>query len=313
MTHHIMNFRLTGGRLFGRVIQAAVLNACLLAWLPAQAQSNTPPTASITATNSEAAIASELHELVLRVNAKLSSGKQSAADLADELQGFDTILAKHPGQKSEALAAVQFMKARLYAEVLNDFVSAEPIIARLAKDYPNSPVGLNAAKDLEMVQEQAQAQRITATLVPGVVFPDFNETDTQGHSLTVSQFKGKFVLIDFWHTECPPCVAEMPSLIRVYQQYHPQGLEFIGVDLDPEVKDLFRFQKENPGMDWPQFNDGHRWDNKLARKYGVESTPHNFLIGPDGRILAVNVHGIELLNAIVSALGKQSTANPVKS
>ena len=110
----------------------------------------------------------------------------------------------------------------------------------------------------------------------------------------------KAVLINFWATWCPPCVDEAPEMVKIYQRFHDQGVEFIGISLDKDRKSMTGFMAKL-GMNWPQYYDGGGWDTKLSRRFGVYSIPTVWIIGPDGRIFATDARG-ELDNLLPKLL-----------
>ena len=114
---------------------------------------------------------------------------------------------------------------------------------------------------------------------------------------------GKVVLVDFWATWCPPCVAEMPNVIAAYNQYHDQGFEIIGISLDQDKDALLAFTKENK-MPWPQYFDGKGWSNEIAGQYGIRGIPATFLIGKDGKIAATDLRGPALKSKLDELLAK---------
>ena len=124
----------------------------------------------------------------------------------------------------------------------------------------------------------------------GKKFPDFAEKDLAGNPLSLSAYKGKVVLVDFWATWCGPCVGELPNVLAAYKKYHGQGFEIVGISLDEDQAKLTSFLKEQ-GMTWAQFFDGKGWENKLAVKYGVESIPASFCSTGKGTIIAKNLRG----------------------
>lgn len=136
----------------------------------------------------------------------------------------------------------------------------------------------------------------------GSPFPDFNETDINGKPISVGNYKGKIVLVDFWATWCGPCVGELPNVLQTYQKYHDKGFEIVGVSLDSDKAKLTSFiQTRN--MPWQQFFDGGGWHNKVAAKYVVHSIPATYLIDKDGKLLAKNLRGPALEQAVAAALG----------
>lgn len=137
----------------------------------------------------------------------------------------------------------------------------------------------------------------------GEVFPDFEKTDLDGKPLSISRFRGKVVLLDFWATWCGPCVGEMPNVISVYDRYHGKGFEIIGISLDTDKNTLESFIKDY-GIKWPQYYDGKGWENELARAYNVNAIPATFLLDGEGRLIAENLRGPALENVVIKALRK---------
>lgn len=249
-------------------------------------------------------VSSELKALVQKVQAKLRDGKKTEADLADELKEFDKLLAAHKDEKTDDVAQVLLMKAMLYLQVFDQDDKGVELVKQLKTDYPDTQPGKNADEILEQVKQQAGAKKIRKSLVEGAKFPDFDEKDIEGKPLSVSSYKGKVVLIDFWATWCPPCMGELPNVQKAYESHHKDGFEIIGISLDQDEKKLKNFLKEK-NMTWQQYFDGKGWGNKLAGKYGVQSIPATYLLDREGKIIGQDLRGEALEEALSKALAKK--------
>jgi thiol-disulfide isomerase/thioredoxin len=274
----------------------SLLAAALLAPAALNAQTNARPASSMDP---------ELQAIVQGIQDKLKAGKNTEADLAENIVAFDALRAKHASEKTDATAQIVYMEAMLYQQVLNNPDRAKALMEKLKTDYPATKLGQKADQMLQMMEKQAEAKKIQSGLAAGAAFPDFSEKDLAGQPLSVGALKGKVVLIDFWATWCGPCVHELPNVIAAYQKFHPQGFEIIGVSLDSDRAKLDAFLKKTDGMTWAQFFDGQGWSNKLAVKYGVESIPFTVLVGPDGNIIGTGLRGDALGEAVAKALAKK--------
>jgi len=175
------------------------------------------------------------------------------------------------------------------------------LIAQLKTEFPDTHI-VAALKQQEAAR--AASKNAKAALVEGNKFPDFNEKDLEGKPLSIAEYKGKVVLIDFWATWCGPCRAEMPNVLATYKKYHGRGFEIIGVSLDDDRQKVVNYIKNN-GMTWPQYYDGQGWGNKLAVKYGVESIPATYLLNGNGVIIGTDLRGDDLSQAVAEALAKK--------
>jgi peroxiredoxin len=245
----------------------------------------------------------QLKALVDKVQAQLNAGKTNESELAPYLKEFDALLEQHQAEKTQAVAQILMMKAMLYVQVLDDYTKGLTLIQQLKKDYPETELGKNADQIIASIERQQAAKKMQSSLKVGSPFPDFNEKDLAGKSLSIANYKGKVVLVDFWATWCGPCVQELPNVLKAYEQYHAQGFEIIGISLDDNEAALKKFIKDK-GVTWAQYFDGKRWQNKLAGQYGINSIPATYLLDSEGKIAAKDLRGEALKTEVGKLLTK---------
>ncbi|KAF0170737.1 MAG: alkyl hydroperoxide reductase [Limisphaerales bacterium] len=245
----------------------------------------------------------ELQQLVGKVRAKISAGKTTEKDLAENFAEFDKLLAAHKDEKTDDVAQILLMKAMLYVQVLDDEAKGLPLLKQLKKDFPDTKPAAAVDRMLASIESQKASKEVQRKLAVGAKFPDFDEKDLAGKPLSIARFKGKVVLVDFWATWCGPCIGELPNVLKAYEKHHPKGFEIIGISLDSDRAKLDSFITDRK-MTWPQYYDGKGWQNKLAGTYGVNSIPATYLLDGEGKIIAKNLRGEALEEAVAKALKK---------
>lgn len=134
----------------------------------------------------------------------------------------------------------------------------------------------------------------------GQVLPDFSAAvDLDGEPISLADYRGKVVLLDFWAVWCGPCLGEIPRIKAVYEKYHDEGFDVIGVSLDEDAAVLREFVKEKE-IPWRQILDGDGFGGAFAKRYGIRSIPAPFLIDREGKVISVKARG-NLLSELVEA------------
>jgi len=237
----------------------------------------------------------------------------------------EEMLKLYPDSAGAAWAALWKARAAWYSRLTGEVADmpaeaweqAAGELHAVAQAYPGTPAGCQALaealeitaegthRDVERIrpllaeleagctQDRATLDKYLYTLneyrllVHGA--PDFTATDIDGREWHLADLRGRPVLLDFWATWCGPCVAEMPTMIRIRERYPESELVILGISLDQEQRlsvEAFRQWLARKGMSWPQIYAGGGWKTELAQLYHVMSIPCPVLLAADGTVLA---------------------------
>lgn len=178
------------------------------------------------------------------------------------------------------------------AQMLDDPMVLEQRFNSLAENIRNSYIG-------KSLSEYIAFNKIGAV---GTDALDFTQNDPEGKPVSLSSFKGKYVLVDFWASWCKPCRMENPNVVKAYQKFSPKNFTVFGVSLDKE-KDPWLKAIKTDGLAWTQVSDLQFWNNSAAVLYHVQGIPQNFLVDPNGKIVGRNLRGEALEAKLCELLG----------
>jgi peroxiredoxin len=195
-------------------------------------------------------------------------------------------LGEHPSSPIAMFVFSQFAGYDINAD------EVEPVFLALTEKLRNGPAGKEMAARIEVAKKTGI----------GRMAMDFTQNDTLGNPVSLSSFKGKYVLIDFWASWCGPCRQENPNVVKAFNNYKEKGFTVLGVSLDqPNAKDKWMKAIHDDNLTWTQVSDLKFWKNEVAVQYGIQAIPQNFLIDPQGKIIGKNLRG-EALNKKLETL-----------
>jgi len=256
-------------------------------------------------------------------NKKLLTQLKPLIDQARKLKNIETAASPTEQQAAEFQNAMQAKHKELAVSekaTLKIFILANPdsylsLLALSSVGGPSpDPVELGSLydslsqrlKDTETAKVlKKQLDQLKSTAV-GVVAPDFTQNDVNGTPVTLSSFKGKYVLLDFWASWCGPCRQENPNVVKAYNKYKDKNFTILSVSLDKaDGKAAWLAAIQNDGLTWTQVSDLKFWNNQAAALYFVTSIPSNFLIDPSGKIIARDLRGDDLDAKLAEVLSKE--------
>ncbi|WP_184546875.1 TlpA disulfide reductase family protein [Mucilaginibacter sp. FT3.2] len=234
---------------------------------------------------------------------------------------------KQKAATDEQKASPEFIKKGKADEKAIDQMSAA-IDKKFILENPDSYISLNAIESYAYSADYVDIKPLYDALTPaiksteagkafgerilklkaialGAIAPEIAEPDTSGKMFNLSSLRGQYVLIDFWASWCGPCRRENPNVVKAYNHYKNNKFTVLGVSLDKSTaKDKWLAAIRKDGLTWNHISDLKFWDSEAATLYAIRAIPQNFLIDPNGKIIAKNLRGDDLEDKLAELFGK---------
>jgi len=173
----------------------------------------------------------------------------------------------------------------------------------LLKRFPDNAVlkGIKDSYDQQLAQMAEQERSEKEKSWVGKQAPDLALPDVKGNIVSLTSFRGKYLLVDFWASWCSPCRQENPNVVKVYQEFKNKNFTILGVSLDKD-KDAWQKAIQEDQLTWTHVSDLKYWNSKAVDLFRFEGIPYNILVDPQGKIIAEGLRGDDLENKLKTLL-----------
>jgi peroxiredoxin len=186
------------------------------------------------------------------------------------------------------------LEALYYYAMYNDYAAVAPLYRSLSASVKNSSGGKAYAETLKQMEHVGV----------GSIAPDFAMPDTANRLVKLSSFHGKYVLLDFWASWCPICRESAPGVVKTYNSYRNKNFSILSVSLDrPNDRQKWLQAIHHDGLKWTQVSDLNFWKSPVVGLYKLTALPQNFLIDPNGKIIARDLDGDQLAARLAGIFG----------
>ncbi|WP_340153858.1 redoxin domain-containing protein [uncultured Marivirga sp.] len=194
-----------------------------------------------------------------------------------------------------SLAAIQGMN---FFNPNEDFEFMKKVADQIAAAHPNS----------EMATFYKQQMDEMAKISVGAQAPNFSMPTPEGDTVSLKDFRGDYVLVDFWAAWCKPCRQENPNIVEAYSKYKDAGFQILGVSLDKKREDWLK-AIEVDNLQWTQVSELKFWQTPIVQEYKINGIPYSLLLDPEGKIVAKNLRGERLHEKLAEIYGEPKPAS----
>ena len=221
------------------------------------------------------------------------SSKQVFQQQLSSLNGF----IKSYINNAQSPAAVYFA----ISQIPSPTMPAEDLVTLVtsASNRFKGHTGLQILK--QKLTEAANNNQPKQYALTGKPAPNLTMQDVNGKTVSISDFKGKYLLVDFWASWCGPCRQENPNVVAAFNKYKNKNFTILGVSLDDD-KQAWKDAISKDGLAWNHMSDLKQWDSQAVKAYGFDGIPFNVLIDPNGNIIASSLRGTDLETKLAQVL-----------